>query len=1647
MNTVSPSRNLAIRLSTLILGLVLGSGTGQVVADDTEIFFPDVVIQDDDSVVRPNLLFLMDTSGSMADTDDVGISRLQRMKDALTLVINSLGANINVGLGRLSGSEGGAILFPTADLEAAASDVDTSLRESIDLSNSPASSGGEAYQNGSTVTLGPAAANQVLLVGSRGATTPVTATYVINAVKNEAEQYSDNAVDSDAGAGTRQSADIELARIGDGTPNKTTRYVGLRFEGVALPTDATVTSAKIVFTCDVTNQTTDASANIVVYGQNNDDSLAFDTTTSGVWNRARTTASVNWKPTGAAGRCTSTNSSIETPDLSTIVTAVRGRAGWVNGNAMTFLLDLPTEGTSTARRTVKAFQGGSNTLAPRLQLTYTTSQTANQMFGLRFDNVMIPRGVALTSARIQFRGLPGINPGRTQAGGALAVQIGVTSASTAFTTGANAVSNATTGTELTWNVPVMPAGVGTIDTPSLVSLIGARTSQSDWCGGHSMNFTFKVTGTPAGLRAFATGVVAGNGPTLSFSYSDGDAALDNSCTTRSTSRQITASENDANEQASNGALTVNANPTVLGLSGSNAQIVGLRFDTLQVPAGSRILSAYVEFTANSSDSTTLPLRITGQSTASAAPFVTGLNNISNRRSSFGTAATVSWSPEAWTSGTLYRTPDLSTIVQEIVNRTDWVNGNALALIIDAPSATGSNNRRRPRSYDTGASSAPRLVITAEMPTARLKVREYLKKLIADFPANGNTPVPELLYEAAQYWRGGAAYFGKTRGDGNVTPDSDGFSTSSAHRISGRATFTAPPTIVTPAGCTAADPGAAECADERITNNAIYKSPFTDLACSTNAQILLSDGQPNNTQASSVTLIRNNLLNNAACASSGDPACATDIAALLRNNDQSSTLNGTQTVTTYTVGLADLSSAAFLRSVATAGGGSFFAANSTDDLVNAFSSIVQRILDIPTTFVAPAVSVNSFNRLTDRNEIYFALFRPKLETRWEGNFKRYKIGPGADGKGTVLDVNNAVAVDSGTGFFRDSARSFWSTTADGNNVGEGGILDKFPASRTVYTNTGTASALNAGPAAAPTAVTLSATANSMVTTNTAVTKALLGDSTMPDGDRTNIINYARGIDALDDDQDGSTTDARYAFGDPLHSEPALVTYGGTEAAPDITAFVGTNEGGLHAINAQTGVELWSFIPQELLPNLRRYAYNTGNYSNRPYGVDGPITTLFRDSAGKHYSFFASGRSVLLYFGLRMGGRQYYAMDVTTRTAPTLKWVIRGGGTGLYRELGQSWGRAVPARITVNGAVRSVIVLSGGYDIKQDLEDVPTADSMGRAVFIVDANTGERIWWGGKNPGDGNGAPDLAVTTMQYSIPGTPAVIDLDGDGLSDRIYVADTGGQIFRIDLNPANSGAANLATATRIATLGGTTLATARRFYQSPDVTITRAPGSSTRYLSIAIGSGYRGHPLETQTEERFYVLRDPDVAKSATSLPTRIGTSGSITNANLYDATTNAIGSTNETTAQAAKVTLNNADGFYVRLQETSNAQVGEKVLSDAQTFDGQVLFTTFTPAARSTGQNCRASSGLSRFYLFSIIDGQPVQNFDEVGDPNELTQTDRYTELAQGGLSPTPVILFPDLTSTTGNLPNNALVCSGTECLELFNLGTEKTYWIKRQ
>ena len=118
-----------------------------------------------------------------------------------------------------------------------------------------------------------------------------------------------------------------------------------------------------------------------------------------------------------------------------------------------------------------------------------------------------------------------------------------------------------------------------------------------------------------------------------------------------------------------------------------------------------------------------------------------------------------------------------------------------------------------------------------------------------------------------------------------------------------------------------------------------------------------------------------------------------------------------------------------------GGGSYFLADNFAALSSAFTQIITEIQAVNTTFTAPAVSVNAFNRVTNRKELFFTLFKPEASPVWTGNLKRYELDFLLDSNGDPIDTNNdgvpddpqvlddrspqQLAVDPQTGFF-DSA---------------------------------------------------------------------------------------------------------------------------------------------------------------------------------------------------------------------------------------------------------------------------------------------------------------------------------------------------------------------------------------------------------------------------------------------------------------------------------------------------------------------------------------------------------------------------------------------------------------------------------------------------
>jgi len=890
-----------------------------------------------------------------------------------------------------------------------------------------------------------------------------------------------------------------------------------------------------------------------------------------------------------------------------------------------------------------------------------------------------------------------------------------------------------------------------------------------------------------------------------------------------------------------------------------------------------------------------------------------------------------------------------------------------------------------------------------------------------------TPLAETLYEAALFWQGDTVDYG-----GAPSPNAN---------VAG------------------------------VSSNGNYISPISS-QCQRNYTILLTDGLPYSddeadTKITTMTGSSCDAINN---------NCLDEVARYLNTVDQSAEIDGTQTVETYTIGFtlpARLTQGQrdLLPRTATAGGGRYFPADSASELSDAFAEILETITitDTNNSFSPPALAVNTFSGIAHFNRLYYALFEPAATPRWNGNVKPYTL----NGDFELIDANDNIAVDD-RGFFLETSRSLWSADANGGNLIEGGANSRFPGNandRNLYTYTGDYS-------------TFPASGNNDHSNNDDHNDDDDHDNNEDhnnDGDHGN--DSARDtrspssgsfpLDTLLNDNsndltadmlglsnpDAEALDAEFSnvldtvrnarLGAPLHSQPVLVTYANRENADNahltlndavLTLFVATNDGFLHALDASPGAEntpeggreLFAFIPKELLPNLSKLDDNTGSMV---YGLDGDISVWAQESSDDaDYNIErGEGDHVYVYVGMRRGGSNYYALDATDREAPTLKWAILGGpdGTPGFEELGQSWSKAALTSIKYGDDTRKVLIFGGGYDTAQDDNPLDADDSIGRAVFIVDAETGERLWWAGPNDADNDA--DLRLPTLTNSIPSEIRLFDSDHDGNTDRLYVGDMRGQIFRFDLRASDTGITG--SGIRLANLGGTDEADNRRFYYPPDVVFTQRRGTAP-YISVNIGSGYRAHPLNPLTtdgraaervDDRFYSLRDPNVLGVAPDDFEAI-THGrsSHERSNLFDATSTLVTSPTDIDALS---------GWYITLGDGS----GEKVLAPSMTINGEIFFTTYTPPASVARGQCEPPSpGEGRLYRVSLFDAAPTRNAAETGgdsDTSTPAPEDRSEVLERPGIPPGPTVIVLD-----GAINQ----CVGAKCGEIANPNPiQKTYW----
>jgi type IV pilus assembly protein PilY1 len=416
-------------------------------------------------------------------------------------------------------------------------------------------------------------------------------------------------------------------------------------------------------------------------------------------------------------------------------------------------------------------------------------------------------------------------------------------------------------------------------------------------------------------------------------------------------------------------------------------------------------------------------------------------------------------------------------------------------------------------------------------------------------------------------------------------------------------------------------------------------------------------------------------------------------------------------------------------------------------------------------------------------------------------------------------------------------------------------------------------------------------------------------------------------------------------------------------------------------------------------LPRFAqlYFDAESKYKSYGIDGNIVSVVKDDNDN--GIVDGSDFVYLIFGLRRGGFEYYALDVTSKNSPELLWNVT------YPDMGESWSTPVVTRIDINtagtNADDAVVVLGGGYDTVHDTATFPstTEDAVGNGIHILDLVSGAELWRAGNDAG-----ADLQIAGMTRSIPGQVRVIDMSGDGLADRMYAADLGGQLLRIDIKNGQT-PANLGTGGVIAQLGAEGDAAAdfpdtRRFYTAPDVSVFQDRTKNKRFISLSIGSGYRAHPLDESAADRFFSVRDPDVFNQLTQA-----------DYNSYDIVKD---SDLVEVRGSVRTIIDSADrGWKFTLP------ANQKVLSDSVTFDDVVTFVGFSPEAHST-DTCAPNLGKNFLYRVSVENGDPAVNNLDTLDPADADD-ERMEELAQGGIAPTPTILFP-----SPDDPN----CTGTDC-----------------
>ncbi|MFA5913990.1 MAG: PilC/PilY family type IV pilus protein, partial [Burkholderiales bacterium] len=444
----------------------------------------------------------------------------------------------------------------------------------------------------------------------------------------------------------------------------------------------------------------------------------------------------------------------------------------------------------------------------------------------------------------------------------------------------------------------------------------------------------------------------------------------------------------------------------------------------------------------------------------------------------------------------------------------------------------------------------------------------------------------------------------------------------------------------------------------------------------------------------------------------------------------------------------------------------------------------------------------------------------------------------------------------------------------------------------------------------------------------------------------LVNFLRG----DRSNEGISTDTTKYFrqrthvlGDIVNAEAVYVkrplfNYADAGYSAYITAqatrqgvvYAAANDGMLHAFNADTGAEMWAYVPSMVLPSLYKLADK--NYSgNHQYFVDGtPV-------AGDVY--FGGAWHTIVVGGLNGGGRGYYALDVTNPAAPVALWEFTDAN------LGYTYGNPTITKLT-DGTW--VVLMTSGYN------NVAPGDGVGR-LYVLNAGTGALIRSISTGVGDTTTPSGLARISAW--------VTNATSDNTALRVYGGDLLGNLWRFDIN-GNVGAAGY-DAQRLVTLYANAAGTITQ-----PITTRPELGDIAGVAVVFVGTGrFLGvGDLTDTTQQTFYAVKDT-LGTTTYSNPQASGSNfvqQVVSNGTCPTGSPATICTLGQSVRTSTNNTVNFAtnNGWYVNLPDS-----GERANTDPNLALGTLGFTTNVPNTSA----CTAG-GYSYRYVLDYRTGAPV-------------------------------------------------------------------------